>query len=214
MTESESNNATDLHAQRGGASLTENQVGPPPFLVRRRTVFTWLVPLLLAAGVLTLRRFGDFGGLTSLGIGIGLVVLGEIVRFWAAGYISKDELVTTGGPYGHVRNPLYFGSLLLAFGYGLVSGLGWPVVVLLVVLFLVFHLAAIRYEESFLKAKFGTPYHEYLSRVPRLIPSPWPRTRGEGSFAWAQALRNREHISAMFAVVFVVILTICRYMGR
>ena len=184
-------------------------VNRPPFLVRRRTVFTWLVPLLLIIAVFLLHR--QDGGLISLGVGIGFVFLGEVVRFWAAGYISKDAIVTTGGPYGHVRNPLYFGSLLLCIGYGLISGLGWPVVAVLLVLFLIFHLAAISYEEKFLTGKFGTPYTDYLARVPRLLPSPWPRTRGEGGFAWSKALENREHISALFAVVFVIILTVCRY---
>jgi len=184
----------------------------PPFLVRRRTVFTWLVPLLLIISVFLLHR--QDGGYISLGVGIGLVFLGEVVRFWAAGYIAKDAIVTTGGPYGHVRNPLYFGSLLLCIGYGLISGLGWRVVVVLLVLFLVFHLAAISYEEKFLTGKFGAPYTDYLARVPRLIPSPWPRTRGEGSFAWSKAFENREHISALFAVVFVIILTLCRYVGH
>lgn len=191
-------------------SSTPPAVGRPPFLVRRRTVFTWIVPILLVALVLTLHR--QDGGYLSFDAGIVLVFFGEVVRFWAAGYISKDQIVTTGGPYGHVRNPLYFGSLLLAVGYGLISGLGWVAVGILVVLFLVFHLAAISYEEKFLTTKFGAPYTDYLSRVPRLIPSPWPRTRGEGGFAWSQAFRNREHISALFAVVFVIILTVCRYM--
>jgi protein-S-isoprenylcysteine O-methyltransferase Ste14 len=191
---------------------TPSDVGRPPFLVRRRTVFTWLVPLLLVAAVLKFHR--QDGGIKSLIAGIVLVFFGEVVRFWAAGFIAKDQIVTTGGPYGYVRNPLYFGSLLLAVGYGLVSGLGWPAILILVVLFLVFHLAAILYEEKFLKNKFGAPYLDYISRVPRLIPSPWPRTRGEGEYSGSKALGNREHISALFAVVFVIILIACRYMGH
>lgn len=188
---------------------TADAVGPPPFLVRRRTAFTWIVPLLLVLCVLLFRR--DDGGRVSLIAGVVLVVLGECVRFWAAGYISKDAIVTTGGPYAHVRNPLYFGSLLLAVGYGMISGLGWIAIAALLVLFTIFHMAAILYEESFLREKFGAPYTDYLSKVPRLLPSPWPRTCGQGGFEWSQALRNKEHVSALFAVVFVVLLTLCRY---
>lgn len=181
----------------------------PPFLVRRRTVFTWLAPLGLLAATLILRRHqvGD-GGWTAYGAGLALIVLGEAVRFWAAGYISKDAEIATGGPYAHVRNPLYFGSFLLAIGYGLLSGLGLWGVGAMVLLFLVFHLAAIGYEETFLKSRFGGPYKEYLRRVPRLLPSPWPRTTGSGHYEWAQALRNREHISALFALAFVVLLSL------
>ena len=181
-------------------------VGPPPFLVRRRTVFTWLIPLLLLALSLVFHRHD--GGWAAYGIGIGFVALGEIVRFWSAGYIAKDAVIATGGPYAHVRNPLYFGSLLLAVGYGLVSGLGVWGVLFTVALFLVFHLAAILYEEKFLTQKFGPPYLEYVRRVPRLLPSPWPRTTGTGSFTWAQSLKNREQTSALFALIFVLLLSL------
>ncbi len=181
-------------------------VGPPPFLVRRRTVFTWLIPLLLLALSLVFRRHD--GGWAAYGAGIGFVALGEIVRFWSAGYIAKDAVIATGGPYAHVRNPLYFGSLLLAVGYGLVSGLGVWGVLFTVALFLVFHLAAILYEEKFLTQKFGQPYRDYVQRVPRLLPSPWPRTTGTGSFTWAQSLKNREQTSALFALIFVLLLSL------
>ncbi len=190
-------------------SLPEQTPPPamkPPFLVRRRTVFTWLVPLLLLALSLALHR--NYGGWAAYGAGIALVLGGEIVRFWSAGYIAKDAEIATGGPYAHVRNPLYFGSLLLAVGYGLISGLGLWGVGLTVALFLVFHLAAIFYEERFLTAKFGPPYLDYVRRVPRLLPSPWPRTTGAGRFEWAQALRNREQTSATFALIFVLLLSL------
>ncbi len=178
----------------------------PPFLVRRRTLFTWVIPLLLLSASLALHRRD--GGWAAYGVGIGLVALGEVVRFWAAGYIAKDSVIATGGPYAYVRNPLYFGSLLLAVGYGLVSGLGWIGVLGMLILFLVFHLAAIFYEEEFLTAKFGESYLEYRRRAPRLLPSPWPRTQGQGHYEWAQALKNREHISALFALGFVLLLSL------
>ena len=187
----------------------ENAPAPamkPPFLVRRRTVFTWLVPLLLLAFSLALHR--NDGGWAAYGAGIALVVLGEIVRFWSNGYISKDVEIATGGPYAHVRNPLYFGSLLLTIGLGLVSGLGvWGVAALVAVFFL-FHLAAIFYEEAFLTAKFGTPYRDYVRRVPRLLPSPWPRTAGQGRYEWAQAVRNREPTTAAYQLAFVALLSL------
>ena len=189
--------------------VSENTLPPamkPPFLVRRRTVFTWLVPLLLL--ILTLALHRSDGGWAAYAVGIALVVLGEVVRFWSAGYIAKDAEIATGGPYAHVRNPLYFGSLLLAVGLGLISGLGVWGVGLMVSLFLVFHLAAIFYEEAFLSAKFGGPYLDYVRRVPRLLPSPWPRTSGAGRFEWAQALRNREQTTATYQLIFVLLLSL------
>jgi protein-S-isoprenylcysteine O-methyltransferase Ste14 len=190
---------------------TENKIdnagnSRPPFLVRKRTTFTWVVPILLLIATLSLHR--NYFGFAGYAAGIVLVILGEIVRFWAAGYISKDAVIASGGPYAFVRNPLYFGSLLLSIGYGLVSGLGIAGVIVMVAFYLLFHLAAIFYEEGFLKAKFGQPYLDYYNRVPRLIPALTPRTTGEGQYEWKQALYNREQTSALFAFILVALLSL------
>lgn len=178
----------------------------PPFLVRKRTTFTWVVPILLLAAALRLHR--DDGGWGAYGAGLLLVLMGEVVRFWAAGYIAKDSEIATGGPYSYVRNPLYFGSLLLSLGYGLVSGMGFTGVIVMLGFYLLFHLAAIFYEEGFLKVKFGQAYLDYFNTVPRLIPSLTPRATGSGHYEWKQALYNREHISALFALLFVLMLSL------
>ena len=160
----------------------------------------------MLAATLILRR-NDFG-VAGYVAGIVFVLLGEVVRFWAAGYISKDSVIASGGPYAFVRNPLYFGSLLLSIGYGLVSGLGIIGVVVMVGFYLLFHMAAILYEEGFLKQKFGQAYLDYYNRVPRLIPSVTPRTTGEGQYEWKQALYNREQTSALFAFILVALLSL------
>ena len=194
---------------QSGSPVSEPNPTPtmkPPFLVRRRTVFTWLIPLLLWGAAMALHR--NDGGRPAYAAGVALVVLGEVVRFWSNGYISKDVEIATGGPYAHVRNPLYFGSLLLSTGLGLISGLGLWGVGTMVALFFLFHLAAIFYEEAFLTAKFGEPYLDYVRRVPRLLPSPWPRTAGTGRFEWAQAVRNREPTTAFYQLIFVLLLSL------
>lgn len=187
------------------------------FLVRRRTTFTWIVPLLLFICSLKWGIWNEGAYIA----GVVLLIAGEAVRFWAAGYIQKDNIVATGGPYAFVRNPLYFGSFLLTIGYVLMSGLGAgnaPVVcvvawVAMIALFLLFHMAAILSEEKFLREKFGEPYMAYLRAVPRLLPRPiLARLGGEGHFEWKQALKNRElssaavtfTVAAVFAVEFLV----------
>ncbi len=173
------------------------------FLVRKRTTFTWMVPLAL----LIATYFWGRPNWTLFAVGLLLLVLGEVVRFWAAGYIQKDNVIATDGPYGFVRNPLYFGSLLLALGYAAMSGLNWIAWIVLIALFYLFHIAAITYEEEFLKQKFGEPYEKYLKQVPRLIPFPTSAKKDGsegGHFSMKQALYNREHITA--AVTFVTAL--------
>ena len=185
------------------ADLSENS--SLRFLVRRRTTFTWLVPL----GLLVATYF--YGQWTAAGFitGFLFLLLGEIVRFWAAGYIRKDNAIATTGPYALVRNPLYFGSLLLAVGYLLISGLSWIAWLVVISLFLLFHLAAILFEETYLKGEFGEPYLTYLKQVPRLLPrlipvhAPGVGDPG-GSFAATQAVYNREHITA--TVTFITAL--------
>ena len=181
------------------------------FLVRKRTTFTWLVPLGLLAATYFYGRWSYVGVIA----GFLFLALGEIVRFWAAGYIQKDNVIATTGPYGLVRNPLYFGSLLLAIGYLLISGLGWVTWALVLALFLLFHLAAITSEENYLKREFGDPYFAYLKQVPRLLPRLIPVHAAEGlatadaagQFTATQAVYNREHITAtvtfLTALVFV-----------
>ena len=57
----------------------------------------------------------------SLLLGMPLALAGLIVRGWAAGHIVKNERLATSGPYAHTRNPLYFGSFLIAAGFAIAA---------------------------------------------------------------------------------------------
>ena len=52
----------------------------------------------------------------AIAAGALLFALGAAVRTWAAGHIRKREVLAVTGPYAHTRNPLYFGSFLMACG--------------------------------------------------------------------------------------------------
>jgi protein-S-isoprenylcysteine O-methyltransferase Ste14 len=169
------------------------------FLVKKRTTFTWLIPL----GLVAATWFWGHRNYTIYAIGLAFSLLGELVRVWAAGTIHKDDTIAEVGPYGLVRNPLYLGSLLIAIGVSVMSGLGpiaWAAILLL---FLLFHMAAILYEEQFLKQKFGAPYELYLTRVPRLIPMPGKSSVGGAApqFSWKQVKFNREPTTASITLV-------------
>jgi protein-S-isoprenylcysteine O-methyltransferase Ste14 len=49
--------------------------------------------------------------------GIVLIIAGVLLRTWAAGTIHKGTGLTTTGPYGIIRNPLYVGSFLMMIGF-------------------------------------------------------------------------------------------------
>ncbi len=63
-----------------------------------------------------------------------LVVPGVGLRAYAAGYVRKNAELTFTGPYAYTRNPLYLGSMLIAFGFALAAG-SWVILIALVALF-------------------------------------------------------------------------------
>ena len=78
------------------------------------------VPLgfALAAAVLYLAR----PSMGTLATGFPIALAGIIFRGAAAGVIRKNAALAQQGPYRMTRNPLYFGSFLLALGFAVMSG--------------------------------------------------------------------------------------------
>jgi protein-S-isoprenylcysteine O-methyltransferase Ste14 len=122
-------------------------------------------------------RWGQPGMLHwSLPLGAVVSVLGLCLRIWATGWLRKDEVITTQGPYALTRNPLYLGTLLLALGHSLMSGVPLAPVLFPVLCFLLY-LPTMREEEEFLSMAHGAAYDEYRARVPLLLPRPARRNK-------------------------------------
>ena len=134
---------------------------------------------------------------TTLAASLLLVLPGLWLRGYAAGYVRKNAELTTTGPYGYTRNPLYLGSMAIAFGFGVAAG-SWSLVLLLVMLFLAIYLPTIQGEEEYLRAHFAG-FDEYAARVPRLLPRLTSATCGSGGgeFSRALYLHHREYNAAM-----------------
>src|SRR5262249_45915679 len=102
-----------------------------------------------------------------------LVLIGALIRTWAAAYLRSDvvqdpnlrhDAVVADGPYRHLRNPLYFGNEFLALGLGfLASRLGFAIILVGVTVF-VFRLIGL--EESNLAREQGESYREFCRLVP------------------------------------------------
>jgi len=103
--------------------------------------------------------------------GLLLLSICSFGRLWALIFISgyKSDVLITEGPYSIIRHPLYFFSLIGAFGLGLASE-NVLVLFLIVVFYLFYYPFAILAEEKKLTAKFGQDYVEYMKRTPRLLP--------------------------------------------
>src|SRR5215472_6634973 len=107
----------------------------------------------------------------SLLRGLPLALAGLGLRGWAAGCLAKNQRLATAGPYAHIRNPLYIGTLLVAAGLAIASRSIW-LALLFGAVFLLVYLPVIQLEEQHLRDIFPE-YVEYAGRVPAL----WPRWR-------------------------------------
>ena len=126
-----------------------------------------------------------------------LLVGAALVRTWASAYLKsevvyakeiKTAALVADGPYRHVRNPLYFGNVLMGLGIGaLASRTGF---VVLQVLMLIFCYRLIFREEAELRAAQGEQYDAFKKAVPRLWPALTPRIPAAGGKAnWAAGFK-------------------------
>jgi protein-S-isoprenylcysteine O-methyltransferase Ste14 len=136
----------------------------------------------------------------TLGLSLLLVAPGIWLRGYAAGYVRKNTELTRTGPYARTRNPLYLGSMLIAFGFAGASG-NWLILVSLTALFAAIYWPTIRSEEAYLREKFAG-FDAYAKSVPRLIPRVTAASTDDiaGSFSSELYLHHREYNALMGAV--------------
>lgn len=147
-------------------------------------IFTILVPgtvtILIPRWLLSADASQPTGTLRF--IGLIPIATGAAIYLWCAwDFASKGrgtpapidppkELVARG-LYRFVRNPMYIGVLSILIGEAVLSAssalLGYAALV-----FLLFYLFVVLYEEPALKKKFGEAYTNYCAAVPRWTPSP------------------------------------------
>jgi protein-S-isoprenylcysteine O-methyltransferase Ste14 len=110
------------------------------------------------------------------------------LRTWGTAYLNSEVMVdmrlhtsrlVADGPYRYVRNPLYFGNILLAIGFGMMaSRIGFVVLVVGMVLF---DYRLILREEAAIRATKGESYVAYCAAVPRLLPALHPKIPSAGA---------------------------------
>jgi protein-S-isoprenylcysteine O-methyltransferase Ste14 len=125
----------------------------------------------------------------SLECGLPVSILGLALRAWAAGHLEKNTTLADGGPYAHVRNPLYIGTLMTAAGL-VIASRRWELGVLFAAVFLLIYLPVVELEEQHLRKLFPE-YDVYARRVPKLLP----RLNGSSSkhFRWSVYMKNQEY---------------------
>jgi len=128
----------------------------------------------------------------GLWLGLPVAFAGLLIRAWAAGHIVKNEQLTMTGPYAHSRNPLYFGSFLLAAGFALASH--WSLLLVVIALFAFIYGPTIELERSQISARFPDDYARYEANVPAFTPrlTPWRGQSGAEPFSFSLYMRQRE----------------------
>ena len=140
----------------------------------------------------------------SIATGTAVALIGVLIRALASGHVRKNEELTTTGPYGYTRNPLYLGSIVIAIGFAVAARNVW-IGVVLVVLFLAIYMPVIRSEEEFLRGKFSN-FDEYVAKVPRLLPRLTSASPESGSFSKALYMQHREYNALLGTLAMVCAL--------
>jgi protein-S-isoprenylcysteine O-methyltransferase Ste14 len=127
----------------------------------------------------------------SLAWGLPVSIAGLALRAWAAGHLEKNLALTDSGPYAHVRNPLYIGTLAVAAGF-VVASRRWELGALFAAVFALIYLPVVELEEQHLRTLFAD-YAVYAARVPKLIPRIEAAKGSQKHFEWTRYRRNREY---------------------
>jgi protein-S-isoprenylcysteine O-methyltransferase Ste14 len=112
-------------------------------------------------------------------VGLTLALLGEGIRVASVGFAGsgtsgrenflKADSLNTTGLYSLVRNPLYWGNMLIFAGLLTVFANPVALGLFVVFLFLQYHFIVLA-EESFLRELHGQEYEAYCRRIRRWLP--------------------------------------------
>ena len=141
----------------------------------------------------------------------GVIALAGLwVRASAAGHLRKHEQLAMSGPYAHTRNPLYFGSVLIAAGFLVAGrfwiGAGWISAAVVAAYLGYFYSTVMKREEKELRSQYGSAFEDYAARVPLFFPKLTGRSSASGAFSWDQYKRNREYQAALGVLVGIAVL--------
>ncbi len=150
----------------------------------------------------------------SILLGAMVGIVGLWLRAYAAGYLHKQEVLTVTGPYAYTRNPLYFGSAILALGAGIATR-SWISALILIIYFAVFYSIVMGREARELHLRHGASFEDYARAVPLFVPRlTAAKLPGDsaGSFSFAQYKKNHEWQAAVgFLLLLLVLLAVWRF---
>lgn len=193
------------------------------FLFRYRNVvgpFLFLIALFVGRPTYPFGR-PDLDILFDV-VGMTCALLGQTLRIVTIGYeyierggrnrqVFASKLVQ-GGVFGHCRNPLYVGNILIALGFALI--VNSYLFYLIVIPFIIFSYSCIvAAEEAFLSHKFGAEYDQYCRRVNRWRPrlTGWKDSTEGMQFNWRRVLVKEYNTIFVMTVSLFALRLWCDY---
>jgi len=179
---------------------------PSPF----RRIYRWrgtlVAPALVAAAVTawTTRPVA-----LEVAIGGAMFLVGWAGRIWAQrhlGYRVRERMrLTTCGPYGWARNPVYVANTLAVTGTTLIAGSYWLAAGSALLCATVYSVV-VRYEEVHLARWYGRAYLAYCRVTPRWIPAGLTRSRATGcacARSWTDVAKAEWQVPLILLPVLV-----------
>ena len=175
---------------------------PKPLASHLKRVTLKTIPIYLALILLLIFARPTLGWLLS---GLIFVLIGEALRIWAAGHLKKTKEVTATGPYAHVKNPLYLGTLLILIGFCLMAQNLYLLLIGLTVFFVYYAPFKKKREGQRLYEHFGQAWVDYDRAVPDYLPNLRPYAgRGTGRWDWKWFYENSEDGTALAVALGII----------
>ncbi|MCU0276866.1 MAG: isoprenylcysteine carboxylmethyltransferase family protein [Acidobacteria bacterium] len=157
--------------------------------------------------------------------GLAVAFLGEGIRIASVGFAGsgtsgresflKADSLNATGLYSLVRNPLYWGNLLIFAGLLIVFANHWSLALFVLFLFLQYHFIVLA-EESFLRQTHGAAYSEYAARVNRWLPRLARWRPPTASFSWIKVIfkENDSCFNLLLALLLIVFWKEKHFFGK
>ncbi|HUR92366.1 MAG TPA: isoprenylcysteine carboxylmethyltransferase family protein [Gemmatimonadaceae bacterium] len=137
-------------------------------------------------------------------VGAAIALVGVFIRGWASGHIRKNQQLAISGPYAYTRNPLYFGSFLIAAGFAIAAH--WSLLLLVIAFFALVYAPKIEAERLNILGRFPAEYPGYAENVPAFFPRPTAWSGGPGAderFSFDLYMKHGEWKAALVYVLAV-----------
>jgi len=158
---------------------------------------------------------------TPLTIITGFLILlfGESIRIWSVSYAGSETRTTSGvggsnlvtqGPYAIIRNPLYWGNIMMYAGIGIMSNALFPFLLILAVIYFTFQYYLIIFnEEGYLRITYKENFETYCNHIHRFFP--YPKTlpveiKSNLKFDLKDGLKSEKRSIQAAVIISIIIL--------